>query len=379
MLEFRTFFKVIKKRSAPMIIYVAIFAAIAVFSALNSMQSTNKTAESSLNKHIKIAVINENNNDKTYSNLQKYLEGTFRSVNIKNDDNVIAESLLNGYVDYVLKIKEDGSLKYYILNNTEAFFSVSQKIQEYLKTYAFLEEFKCPTPKEKSSKILSDNIDLTFSHNQKSKEQIIYNGMKSYYRFWAYVFISILMMGVYAAQSRFNKSYIVQRINISAKNPIKVNLNIYLSSFIFILAVWLVFVIIAASLFGHRALLSTYYGPQFLITSAVFMIPAGALAYLVAVISKSDAMNNVLVNTLSIALAFISGVFIPMSLMPSFLEKVAVASPVYWYIMACNSITSYSFDLRTVLPYFVIQVLMAMAFLVIALLLLKNKKLKELN
>ena len=65
--------------------------------------------------------------------------------------------------------------------------------------------------------------------------------MSSYYKPLAFILMAILMIGIYIGQSRFGESEIVQRINISATSPAKVNLRVFLGAIAFMLmqARWL--------------------------------------------------------------------------------------------------------------------------------------------
>ena len=88
------------------------------------------------------------------------------------------------------------------------------------------------------------------------------------------------------------------------------------------------------------------------------MLLAGGIAFLMAVISKSEAMNSVLTNIISIGFAFISGVFVPLNLLPGFVQKIALISPMYWYGKVCDLISADTFTIGTSALFFGVQIFM---------------------
>ena len=58
-----------------------------------------------------------------------------------NDSPKITESLLNGYVHYVLRIDGKGNMSYYTYNDTGEAVMINQKIREYMKTNNILKFF----------------------------------------------------------------------------------------------------------------------------------------------------------------------------------------------------------------------------------------------
>jgi ABC-2 type transport system permease protein len=95
---------------------------------------------------------------------------------------------------------------------------------------------------------------------------------------------------------------------------------------------------------------------------------------------KSESSIPAVSNVLTLGLAFISGVFVPAELLGSLVLKVASFTPTYWYVAANNRIAALaSFNYASLQPVFsamLIQAGFALAFIAIALVLGKKRRLE---
>lgn len=378
MTVFKSFLKILKKKSVGVLIYIIVFLIITLVNINSSDQNMNKAIGNKVNSKTRISVQNDFSENPTYSGLEKYLDDTFKTVKVKNDRKTITESLLNGYVHYVLRIDGKGNMSYYTYNDTGEAVMINQKIREYMKINNILKEFGIAKPVDKTKEILAENVGISYVGHDSNAEKLMRDSMSSYYKPLAFILMAILMIGIYIGQSRFGESEIVQRINISATSPAKVNLRVFLGAIAFMLIIWLIFTVLSAYSFGVKNVLFVGFGRKFLLASALYMLPAGGIAFLMAVISKSEAMNSVLTNIISIGFAFISGVFVPLNLLPGFVQKIALISPMYWYGKVCDLISADTFTIETSALFFGVQIFMMCIFVTAAILLLRNRSTKKL-
>ena len=275
MTVFKSFLKILKKKSVGVLIYIIVFLIITLVNINSSDQNMNKAIGNKVNNKTRISVQNDFSENPTYSGLEKYLDDTFKTVKVKNDRKTITESLLNGYVHYVLRIDGKGNMSYYTYNDTGEAVMINQKIREYMKTNNILKEFGIAKPVDKTKEILAENVGISYVSHDSNAEKLMRDSMSSYYKPLAFILMAILMIGIYIGQSRFGESEIVQRINISATSPAKVNLRVFLGAIAFMLIIWLIFTVLSAYSFGVKNVLFVGFGRKFLLASALYMLPAG--------------------------------------------------------------------------------------------------------
>ena len=99
MTVFKSFLKILKKKSVGVLIYIIVFLIITLVNINSSDQNMNKAIGNKVNSKTRISVQNDFSENPTYSGLEKYLDDTFKTVKVKNDRKTITESLLNGYVN----------------------------------------------------------------------------------------------------------------------------------------------------------------------------------------------------------------------------------------------------------------------------------------
>ena len=120
----------------------------------------------------------------------------------------------------------------------------------------------------------------------------------------------------------------------------------------------------------------TYY----LLNTFVMMMVSLSLSYLLGLFVKSSNMLNGLSNIVSLGMCFLSGVFVPMSVMDKKVLKIAQFLPVYWYEDINETLARYhsvSGNIATdIWKSLGIEVMFALAFVAIILALSKYKRQK---
>lgn len=368
MTVFKTYFKIMKKNSRSMLLYILIFVVIAVGITVSSYKEGIKT---DINSNIRISVVNLDKDNEKSQELKAYLESKFKPVKVNSDDRSIKESLLSSYVDYVLKIDKGGQLRYYINKDQGKSFMVNQKAMEYLACYDLMDKYRFEGMKE-ADKILNEKIDIDYlaqSRDNKDKK----NNMYGYYNVTSYIVFTVLMIGSFVGQSAFNSQKISDRIRMTKITSKKLNLNLFFASLMFVAIVWLIFFLLAVGLFGKAVF--SQYGMKFVIASLLYLVPTSAMSYLFANLSKNPAVNTGITNMLGLLFSFISGVFIPLKYVPSFIEIFAIVSPMYWNNKIYSAILDSSTNSHSILVYVFIQVLIGIACLFITLV-IKNKRME---
>lgn len=108
------------------------------------------------------------------------------------------------------------------------------------------------------------------------------------------------------------------------------------------------------------------------------LLVALSISYLVGIVTANQDMLSGIVNTISLGMCFLCGVFVPLEYMNVNVKTVAHFLPVYWYektndmLAQFGSITG---EVRTeILQAIGIQCVFALAFLCIAMAIFKRKQ-----
>jgi ABC-2 type transport system permease protein len=108
---------------------------------------------------------------------------------------------------------------------------------------------------------------------------------------------------------------------------------ILLNAFSFVLMV-----AVATSLFGAYVYLTLWLIP-FLVLGTTFF---ASLGMLVGTVTKNTESASVVGNVISFPMMFLSGTFFPLSFMPTYLQYVAHALPLFYIIDGLNAVMIYS-------------------------------------
>lgn len=368
MTVFRAYFKVMKRSLLPILVYVAIFTVITVNIALKNRSKASMSLDSGLS----IAVINEDNSESSLD-LVEYLKKNFKVLEVDYDEVFVKESLISGYISYCLKIDNNKNLTAYTYSNMDTHFIVNQRIMEYLGLHNLLNEYGLESAGI-SEKILENNLSYDFHAGEEGKGVSYY--FYSYFNALSFTLMSILMIGIYTGKQAFYKGVVKSRISISAKSMKCFHFLVILSSFGFVIAVWLYFVILGISLFGmnHLKELMLY---QFLFVNFIFLIPTAGFAFLVSLFSKNYETNAAITNSIVLPSSFLSGVFIPKELLPDFAEKIAIFSPMYWANLLYEKVAEGNFLTVDSFYFILVLLFMALMFFSVALVLTKNRAMRE--
>lgn len=373
MTVFKSYLKILRKNSLGILAYIIIFTAITLVSAVQASKNETFYAE----KYIKISVINQD--DKIGEDLKEYLVNKFKGVNLIDNEKNITEALVTGYVDYVVRIKNDKTIEYYTYKDRGESFIVNQKIFEYIKIHDLMKEYSISPNKAKinTENILNDNPKVKII-SKKGYKNTLNDGLYYYFSYLLYPIMAILIFGVFFGTSPFRKSFVKNRIDVSSVSSKNINKKLMASSISFVVGIWLYFILLAILVFGFKNIFSKD-GINFLISSLVYLVPSFSIAFFVSTVFKSSEVVGGVTTIITLFLSFVSGLFVPMSFLPSYVEKIAMFSPMYWSIKVIESIKDgnfYSFD---TIVYLGIEILMGLSIFLVTFILQRNKAMKTVN
>lgn len=384
---FKTYFKIIKKLSLPLSIYIVVFLSLSI--AFTYIGNSNN-ADTFTQSKTRVAFINEGEPSVLLQGLKDYLGGHSTYVDIENKTDKLQDALFFRDAEYILKIPEGFTNdfmagKSVTVDKTVVSGSVSSiytdiLINKYLKTARlYVNNSKELSQEELVGRIEKDleletEVILKSSGQKTSRtSSIVY-----FYNYMPYIIINILILGVSSVMLVFNDIRLKRRNLCSPVSNISVNMQILLGNIVFALSCWAMLVILSLLLYRKDMLnLNAIY---FFINSLVLTITILSISFLIGILIKSRNAQAGISNVVSLGMCFLTGVFVPQEMLSENVLAIAKFLPTYWYIRANKAIGALTnFNMENVGPivsYMLIELGFAVALISITLVLSKRKQLK---
>ena len=173
---------------------------------------------------------------------------------------------------------------------------------------------------------------------------------------FSYSLMAILILGMSALVLVFNDQDLQRRNNCSPLSAASFNRQFVLAVLVFTGLVWLIMVTLCL-LFNLNNILNinTIY---FVINSLVFAICAASISYLIGHLVNNANTIPAISNVVTMGLCFISGVFVPIELLGSTVQKIATFTPTYWFVAANNRIATITqFNYTNLQPVFTLSLI----------------------
>lgn len=373
MTVYKGYMKIIWQNRGLILMYLGIFFALTIMFQfmVKGNEYTDYQAES-----VKIALVDEAGGELALG-LKEYLE-QFHNVTIKeNDTAALQEDLFYRNIEYVVRIPENffetcivngEKLKVTKVPGSYTAYYLDQQINSYLNDartcYAagFSEEEIAEAIRELEA---PDVKMLNFSGTAGEMPAYAY-----YFRYIPYLFLSVFCYALGNVLSAFRKGDLPKRMKASAVSARRQNLEGLLAAFTIGAVIWGI-TIVVAFVMHQKTLLESTGVIYYILNSAVMLLVALALSYLVGIVTKNNNQLSGIVNVLSLGMCFLCGVFVPLEIMNKNVIKVAQFLPVYWYekvndlLVDFGTITGETRNL--ILQYMGIQLVFVIAFVCIAL------------
>lgn len=385
---FKLYFKVLKMYIGQVIMYVGIFVGV-LFGFIIPNNTKNDVAKYEDAK-CKYAIF-DYDNSKASEALSAYLENAHKKAEIADDDiETIQDEMYGGNVDCVVRIKEgfgstfvkSGSLKeadkikeYFEIyavsgvNGTELF---EQSVNAYITTlYTYINAgFELSEAVERANEADKVSVDVSLPEGDEVQNTSAFVYMLKYL---AWVFVCMCIIGIAPVLSVFDRKEIRDRIGCSSYKFGRINIETLLGVLVTGVAICACFLLMA--LIGMREELLSFKGLLQVCNILCYMVVALALTFFVSRITSNRNAVSALANVISLGMAFLCGVFVPMELLSSTVIKIAHFLPAYWYVTAVNAINTYSpGDMPEIFSYMGIELLFGAAIIVAAIVIYKNKR-----
>lgn len=363
MIVFNSYFKIARKNLSSMLMPIVILVAFLGMFVFGNFYSSNATT--TLSKPT-ISFVGLQNTEFDQG-LKSYLE---QSVNIEDvNEDKIKDALFREDIDAAI-IVEDESITVKPSINAKETYWIEYQTNQYMKYFQSFKELGY-TSQEAVEAIVSDQsyaptLTLVDTAN---RDAVALNSITMLYQSMAYPLSLAIFSMIITSLFMFQRNLIRNRQRISSMSSKEYNFQLGLGTLILGHLIWaLTMLLIWGSTFNFLV----DEGFMFrLLNSYMFMISILALAFLFSKLTKSLSLQSVFSQGGSLALSFISGIFVPQEFLGPVILWIARFTPFYWYA-SFNTLISYS----EVNPLQIvgIQSIFTIIFVLIALILDRNKK-----
>lgn len=382
---FKAFMKVLRKKLSYAIMYIGIFLGIAIPMSLSSGNggTTQEMFRKETKSGIGLCIFDEDNTPESKA-FSKYLSDKYTIKELKNDEEVIMDSLYYIIVDRVITINKgfseelaQGNINSIIdsryihesINNVliendinSYFSSVSAYIAGGENILEAMSE---------ASEALSVEADINVINFTSETIEEYPAEFSSYFRYMAYIIIAAVIGTLCPVLIAMNRKEVRFRTDCSSIRPSSYTKQIFLGSAVFVLAVWLIFMIAGLMLYG-----GIYKGIAWLavLNSLIFAMVSASITVLIATFCTNLNLVTFVNQIVSLGMSFLCGVFVDQEFLGKGVLSVARFLPAYWYIKANTMLNGTEvFDSTKLIQYISIEAAFAVVIALITLLIGKIK------
>lgn len=379
MIVFNTFWKVIKKYKATVILYTAM---LVIFGSTN-MQANNKVMTFT-NTKPDILIVNNDKDGVLTKNLVDYLNKNTNIVKIKDSEEARDDALFYRDVSYIIYIPTSYSKNVLNgINNTLDIKSTNDYnaslAEMILKKYIEIENVYASIYRDEAKIINAINKNLETNSNVEITSKLNTTTMEKtarFYNFASYCIMAVTIYIVCLVLSSFHNEMVNKRIVVSSMNYKKRNRLILGASFAYALIVWILYIVLGIILLGD--VMFTIRGLIYVLNTLIFTFVALTLALLISTITNNKNAISGIVNVVALAQAFLCGAFIPTQWLPNSVLTIAHVLPAYWYINTNDILkeleTISSTTLKPVIINSIILILFSLIFIVLNNIISKKKR-----
>lgn len=333
MTVFNTFFKVIKKYKGTVILYTVM---LIVFGTLN-MTSNNETT-TFIDTKPDVLIISNDDNIGLTKNLIDYITDNTNVVKIENDEDKINDALFYRDINYIIYIPKNyridtlnkknvpidiKTVKDYNSMIANTILSRYLKIQNIYNKLDLSEEELINTINTN----LSSKTDIEITSKLDTRKT---SNLDRYFNFASYSVMAVVLYIICLVMSSFKENTLNKRIIVSGMNYKKHNFLILLSSLVYSIVVWILYVILGiillkVNIFDLRV-------AMYILNMLIFTFVSLTLSLFISnLLNNKNAINGI-VNVVALGSSFLCGAFVPAMYLPSGVLAFSRILPSYWYV-----------------------------------------------
>ena len=375
---FKAMLKVMRKRLPSAMIYIIVFVVISII-VTNASTKDNKFEVTKLD----ICVFDEDDTPESRA-LIEFIGKSNDIDEIENDRDTIIDSLYYKRVNYALIIKK-GYAERLAAGDTADLFGSYHIDENYSVVYMgqFLDEYTTSVKAyltmgrtldeaiSSAEEALSQNTEVDMLRVDKGGSSHFSVDFAGYFQYMPYILIAAVFIVVCQVLVTMNNKDIRYRTNCSCIAPSKYTFQMFMGSAVFVLAVWLLLIVIGAILNKEMYTGRAWYA---VLNSFIFSVVVTAISVFISSFEPKENVLNLITQVLSIGMSFLCGIFIPMEVLSDRVLAVARFLPAYWYVRANNMIADIEpFNRSSVIQCLLIEAGFAVMLILLTLLVRKLK------
>ena len=343
MTVFKGYMKILKKNIGLVMIYLVIFFSVAM--ALQAA-ARKEHLEDFQKTSVDIAVADQDNSVLSHA-LTDYLKTIHNVSEISSAPSVMQEELYYRNAEYIVQIPENFYETCIVQGNpisvtkvpgSYTSFYVDQQINAWLNNIRTYIASGFSQEEAAKAALVQPAVNVSIYQNESTTTGT--PGYTYYFRYVPYLFLAVLCYSMGYILLAFQKEDIQKRMQASAVSIRRQNLEGLLAMFTMGLGLWLI-AIVGSLIMYQQKLLTSGVLVYYLLNTFLMMIVALSLSYLLGLFVKNSNMLNGISNIVSLGMCFLSGVFVPMSVMDKKVLKIAQFLPVYWYENVNETLSQY--------------------------------------
>ncbi|MCR8968615.1 ABC transporter permease [Facklamia sp. 7083-14-GEN3] len=346
---FKLFFKIIKANFPRFIVSLFIFILLATL--INQTTKEQFTDQFEIKK-AKITIFDKDHSSRASQSLIHYLGERTEIIEIENSPEAISDAFFDRRINYALTIPE--GFEEHLLNPDFTAITLKKEshnsIMDEIRVDSLIESFmfnastlaaSLPTTLNQNAlnqyfmdleKNLDQEIEIISGHNVIETSKIISFGLLFLPMILYFTMMNFINNFGYVEMAMRQEDIIRRERNSLLKESSRLKQTVLATS-CYTIGFWIILICLAYLFYGSEAF-SSQRSLLFLLSSFVATLGIQAMAYFIGVLAPNKGVVNFLGNLLSLVLAYGSGIFIDISLIPKELQFIAsIATPI-WSVKA---------------------------------------------
>jgi ABC-2 type transport system permease protein len=408
---FKTYFRIIRASIGALAVTTAIFLGISV---MVTMMAPSGGATGFVETRTPITVINRDAGSPLAEGLSEYLAEVYTVMEFPDDEEKLQDALFWRNVDYIAIIPEGFSETFMageeaivdkvIAPGASSSRYIDMRIDKFLNAARLHRDYgtradadtgadvdaqgadrarASATPAWQSRLVAAVRADLTGTVEVTTTSiAASTGGVKSsqaysyYFAYMSYALLAMAISGISSIMMAFNKRQVHLRTMCTPMPSWRMNVSLVAGHAVFSLACWILLAVFSVIIYGNKLLGSGLF-PYYIANSLAFTVVAAAVGLAVGSFVRTGSGLSAAVNVIALGMSFLSGVFVPQSVMSPSVLSVSKFLPAYWYVRANDAITALTrLDAAALAPVYqsiLIQLGFAVAIVSVTLLMSRER------
>lgn len=377
---FKLYFKILRKNIGQLLLYVGIYSAV-LFGAIIPAAQRNQNEAFTASK-CKYAVFDYDNSVVSKA-VTGYLEKNHTMVEIENDNkDTIQDELYSIYVNCVVVIKEgygdsfsegnmQDNMEIFAIPGTSASELFKQSLTDYVNTlYTYMQAgYETTEAVQLSDKVQDIPVDVSMSDGLQENGK---SALRSMFEYLGWVFVIMCVCSISPVLCALDTKNIRDRISCSSYKFSRINLEI--NAGVIITGVFMCVFFMLLTFIGMPHEIFALKGLYYILNMFCYMAVALSITVLVSRFASTPQVISLIGNVISLGMAFICGVFVPMEFLSDAVIKIAHFMPAYWYVKAIDSISKGNRGFNDGILYMGVELLFAVVIIMAAAVVYKKKR-----